>query len=54
VGEAGLPELLGRIVEEGNFVATVSLGERYFGGITMPTRIKEDAPDLECPSLSLR
>ncbi|KAF5427443.1 hypothetical protein C5S39_13480 [Candidatus Methanophagaceae archaeon] len=46
MNEAGLSELPGRTVEEDIFVATVSLEERAFEGIAMPTRIKEDAPDV--------
>jgi len=42
-----LPELLGRTVEEGKFVATVSLEERDFECMTMPTLIKEEVPGVE-------
>jgi nucleotide sugar dehydrogenase len=45
--EVGLSELLKRTVEEGRLTATVSLEERDFNIITVPTLIRGEEPDIE-------
>ena len=45
--EEGLKELLKRNVEEGRLTATVSLEERDFNIVTVPTLIRGEEPDIE-------
>ena len=45
--EVGLSELLKRNVEEGRLTATVSLVERDFNIITVPTLIRGEEPDID-------
>jgi len=45
--EVGLSELLKRTVEEGRLTATVSLEEREFNIVTVPTLIRGEEPDID-------
>ncbi len=45
--EEGLKELLKRNVEEGRLTATVSLEERDFNIVTVPTLIRGEEPDID-------